>query len=337
MLPSSVVRRRFFPLFFPLKENHQRQQLTNDLRHDHREEQEDGDPHLARLDRRRLGHVVDQRERAVVGVRPREAAAGVEQQHVPGLEAHVADVRRQRHPGAGDADDDGVVARAEPGLADRPAHDRRVGGDGGLHEAALQNVDAELLDLVSLRLVEPGQADEVRDGLEPAREPADVASVEHDGGRGRVLLGRGRARRRRRLPVGAEAERAAADGAVDRQKAHAVDPQQAGGGERLPGEAPAVGDAQARHVLALAVGGHGLDVGDLLAEVLVRGGVERGVDGEDEDVAAAQNEVLEEGAGALLGAVAGDGDDLCAKALVQLGLADREADERALKFFFFFF
>ena len=69
----------------------------------------------------------------------------------------------------------------------------------------------------------------------------------------------------------------------------------------------------------------------------MRGGVERGVDGEDEDVAAAQNEVLEEGAGALLGAGAGDGDDLCAKALVQLGLADREADERALKFFFFFF
>lgn len=66
----------------------------------------------------------------------------------------------------------------------------------------------------------------------------------------------------------------------------------------------------------------------------MRGGVKRGVDGEDEDVAAAQNEVLEKGAGALLGAVAGDGYDLRAEALVELGLADREADERALEFFF---
>ena len=151
-----------------------------------------------------------------------------------------------------------------------------------------------------------------------------------------MLLGGGDARSRGRLPVGAEAERAPADGAVDREQADAVDAQQAGGRQRLPGQATALGDAQARHVLALAVGRDGLDVGDFLAEVLVGRGVERGVDGEDEDVAAAQDEVLEERAWALLGAVAGDSDDLGADALVELGLADREADERALFFFFFF-
>ena len=81
-------------------------------------------------------------------MRAREPAPGVEQQHVPGLEAHVADVGGQRHARARDADDDGVVAGAEARLADRPADDRRVGGDGGLDEPALEDVNAELLDLL---------------------------------------------------------------------------------------------------------------------------------------------------------------------------------------------
>jgi hypothetical protein len=68
----------------------------------------------------------------------------------------------------------------------------------------------------------------------------------------------------------------------------------------------------------------------------VRRGVKRGVDGEDEHVAAAQDQVLEEGSRALFGAVAGDGDDLGAEAPVELGLADREADERALVFILVF-
>lgn len=272
-------------------------------------------------------------------MRARKPAARVEQQHVPGLEAHVPDVRRERNALARDADDDRVVACAEAGLADRPPDDRRVGRDGGLHEPALEDVDAELLDLVGLRLVEAGQADQVRDRLETAREPADVAAVEDDrGGRGVLLrLGCGAAAaRRRRRAVGAEAERAAADGAVDREQADAVDAQQARRGQRLPRQPPALGDAQARHVLALAVGGHSLDVGDLLAQVPVRRGVKRGVNGEDEHVAAAQDQVLEEGSRALLGAVAGDGDDLGAEAPVELGLADRDADERALVFIFRF-
>lgn len=69
----------------------------------------------------------------------------------------------------------------------------------------------------------------------------------------------------------------------------------------------------------------------------MRRGVERGVDGEDQDVAAAQNEVLEKGPWALFGAVAGNGDDLCAETPIELGVADREADERALGFIFCLF
>ena len=111
----------------------------------------------------------------------------------------------------------------------------------------------------------------------------------------------------RRLPVGAEAQRSPSDGTVDREQPDAVDAQQARRRQRLA-------------------------VRDLLAQVPVLRArrVERGVDGEDQDVAAAQHQVLEEGAGALLGAVARDGDDLGAEALVELGLADREAGERAL-------
>ena len=136
----------------------------------------------------------------------------------------------------------------------------------------------------------------------------------------------------RRLPVGAEAQRSPSDGTVDREQPDAVDAQQARRRQRLACEAAALGDAQARHVLPLAVRRHRLDVRDLLAQVPVLRArrVERGVDGEDQDVAAAQHQVLEEGAGALLGAVARDGDDLGAEALVELGLADREAGERAL-------
>ena len=132
----------------PHKNINKQKKLTNDLRRDHGQQKEDRQPHLADLDRRGLGHVVDQRERAVVGMRAREPAPGVEQQHVPGLEAHVADVGGQRHARARDADDDGVVAGAEARLADRPADDRRVGGDGGLDEPALEDVNAELLDLL---------------------------------------------------------------------------------------------------------------------------------------------------------------------------------------------